>query len=155
MAIRYSLSEQQDRALRENDDYGDNADFPSRKELKQAVKEYFQNYNCPWCGSQRINGSGVFVKFGKVDFYKEVSYKGFLGATKYRDECYKTVWRIHETGLITGQKGGFLDSGFAPGRISCKAKGCGWEEIAPVYPKKSRIIWYSINDLIQGKPFRK
>jgi hypothetical protein len=155
MSISYTLTEKSNMVLRDRDDYGDNNDFSSKKELKQAVKYYFKNYECPSCGSRRTGGRGVVVKYGKVEFYKEVPYKGFFGKTKYRDECYKTIWRIHGIELITGQKGGILDSGIAPGRMFCKSKGCGWEVVAPIYPKKSRIVWYSINDVLQGKPFRK
>ncbi|MCP4221611.1 MAG: hypothetical protein GY765_43705 [bacterium] len=155
MSARYSQLEQPNSVLRDSDDHGDRIDFSTKSDLKKSVKEYFKNYSCPSCGSHKCSGHGAVVKYGKVDFYREVSYKGLFGGTKYKDELYKTVWRIHQVGLSPGRKGGFLDAGIAPGRMMCRAKGCGWETVAPVYPKKSKITWYSINDLIEGKPFRR
>jgi len=102
-----------------------------------------------------VDGFGVIVEYGRVDFYREVSRKGFFGGTSYRDERYKTAYRIYGTGLRPG-KAGVILSLFSeePGSIKCKAKGCGWKIAAPVYPRESKIQWYSVNDIMKGKPFK-
>lgn len=147
--------EQNKQQLRQQDDYGSYSDFSKKEDLVKVTKQYFDDYLCPRCGSKRTKGHGIQIRYGKVEFYREVSCKGFFGGTKYKDELYKTVWRIHEIGLKPGQKSGLLDSGIAPGRIFCEAKGCDWKMEAPTYPKKSKITWYSVNDLKNGIPFKK
>lgn len=153
--VRFEYQPQETRELRKVDDYDTNNDFESEKDFKQTIKNYLRNYMCPRCNSHKVSGQGIIVRYGQVKFFKEVPYKGIFGGTKYRDECYKTLWRIYEIGLRPGIKSGIIASGADPGRIKCNSKGCGWEIVAPIYKKKATITWYSANDIINtGKDIK-
>ena len=152
-SISYTLDEQKACDLKERDERDD--DFSSFSDLKRALRTYWDEFTCPSCGSHRVRGHGVIVQYGRIDFYREVSHKGFFGGTHFRDECYKKAWRIYSTGLRPGKQGIVLSLfGEDPGALECQAKGCGWKTTAPVYPRQSNIQWYSVNDIIQGKPFK-
>ena len=131
MSISYSLARQQTIELTEEDDIEDAKEYISEDELKQGVKEYFMNYRCIHCGSSRITGSRIEVRYGRVNFYKQE--QSVLGGSRVKHSIYKSAWRIHEIGLKPGIKRGLFSKDTAPGEIYCNAEGCSWKVVAPVY----------------------
>lgn len=134
---------------------GRSVDFESKKSLKSAMSSLLKDFTCPSCGGHRVDGRGIYVSFGEIRVYSEKKKKNFFGKEYYDDVHVKTVWRIHEVGLTPGKKGGFFDSGIGPGYLRCRAKGCGWEKVAPIHPKDRYVEWYSFNDIIAGRSFRR
>ena len=134
-------------------------DYESYSALESSIASQMADFCCPSCGSHSVNGSGVIVRYGKVDFYREESYTGWFGGTCYRDVFEKTLWRVHEIGLKPGHDWAFLVPSIEPGRLKCEAKGCGWTDEAPIYPAQTLsetlgIKWYTIRETMQGKMWR-
>lgn len=135
------------------------ADHASLRELKRRVRENFGNFACPSCGNRRIRGSRIVVTYEKVRCYRQEAYQGWFGATKHRDILFATVWRVCEVWLKPGRESGWIVPGIEPGKLECAVRGCGWKEEAPSLPAQSLsdalgIEWYSVNDILHGKPWK-
>lgn len=135
------------------------SDYPSLKELKRRVADSFKNYACPSCGNRRIQGSNIVVTYEKLSFYRQVSYKGWFGGTKYKDVLYATVWRVCDMGYKPGREAGWIIQGIEPGKMECTVKGCGWKQEGPRAPAQSvsealGIQWFTVNDILAGKPWK-
>jgi len=147
MSISYSLTRQKSKDLIDEEDRGDTREYASEAELKNGVREYFTNFKCLTCGSSKVDGSRIEVRYGKVHYYKEEPYKSIFGGVKHKGSVYKIVWRIHEIGLKPGVKRGMLSRDTPPGEIYCKEEGCPWQIVAPMYPEKSGANWYPLSDI--------
>jgi len=107
-------------------------DFGNWGDLKRHVFTTLKTFPCPSCGCQRVSGSGVIVRVGKVHLYQQVPTKGWFGRVKYKEKFQRTVWRLHEITLYTAPGRhifnffGVLDA--SPGVLNCNAKGCSWRE---------------------------
>ena len=135
-------------------------DFTNYGDLKRMVAKIFEQFACPACGGRRVSGAGVIVKYGKVHLYRQEAYRGWFGGTHYKEVFVQTVWRIHQIGLKHGEESSLLDEGVVPGQLECQASGCNWKEQGPILPAQSLsqalgIEWYSINDIMQGKLWRR
>ncbi|CAN2044177.1 conserved hypothetical protein [Candidatus Magnetomoraceae bacterium gMMP-1] len=113
------------------------SDFSSKKDLKNAIKHAFNNFECPICGGHRMDSSKIIVEIGKVRFFKQVKKKGLFGS-KYVDKHDRNVYRIHRIYL---EPSAFLSPA---GYIRCKS--CKWEEKGG-----KSLKWLSINDVINGR----
>ncbi len=135
--------------------YSDGMDFDSWGELKSFAKEALKNFECPYCQGHQCEGQLVYFQVRKVDLYREVEKSGWFGGTKHVDEFVRTVWRIEGLYLKQMDGGWGIFSDESEGYIKCTRKDCSWEVRGGVKPQEeSGIRWYSINDLLNGKPFR-
>jgi DNA-directed RNA polymerase subunit RPC12/RpoP len=104
------------------EEHGSNAvegssDFPSIKELKKAVKDALNNFQCPNCGGRRMESEKIVVEIGKIRFFKQIQEKGFFGS-KYVDKHDRDVYRVHRIYLEPSGVLGFLTPA---GYIRCKS----------------------------------
>ncbi len=111
-------------------------DFDSKSELKKNAKSFVNNLTCNACGSKKLRGDCIEVRFliGQVKFYDEYEKKAFFG-TKIKSKLREKLWRIHDI-TIEGT------SLFGSGKVCCKK--CGHKE------KVSSINWVSVNDICRG-----
>lgn len=109
-----------------------NMDFGSWRELKREVNRVLKEFTCPSCGRQKISGSGIKVRVGKVHLYKQIATQGWLGGVKNKEKFDRTVWRVHDLVLHTAP-GRHVFNFFAvldapPGELKCNARGCSWSD---------------------------
>jgi hypothetical protein len=111
-------------------------DFASEKELKNAIKNWFAECQCPNCKGRKLRGDRVIVTIGKVRVYEQVKQPKLFGGTKYVDRHVKDSWRLYDAFL--------KPASIFKGYIKCT--NCNWEIKAG-----SDIRWLSINDIIHGR----
>lgn len=108
------------------------ATFATWGQLKRGVKRILAEFKCPACGMQKVGGSGVIVKCGKLHLYQQMPVKGWFGGVKYKDKFDKTVWCVHDV-VLHRAAGRHIFNLFAvldasPGEVRCNARGCSWTE---------------------------
>lgn len=121
--------------LHGNNAIENSSDFTTKKELKDSMEKFLDNYPCPNCGGQRVFGS-IIVEICEVKFFQEVWKKGFFGK-KLVTEKFNSTWRVSSTYL---RPSAFLSHA---GEIWCKS--CDWQEKGA-----KGIRWLSINDVRNG-----
>jgi len=118
-------------------------DFDNYGDLKNAVAHLLADFACPACGNRMVSGSGILVKYGRVHLFRQESYTGWLGGTKYKEVHYQTVWRVHD--VVLQQKSGLPIIGTDAGQMKCHASGCAWHLDGGLAP--GGIEWLAIKDL--------
>lgn len=142
MGIRFRYEKKPTEEAHGNNAVERSCDFSSKKELKKAVKNGFENFQCPNCGGHRMESDKLVVEFGKVRFFKEVRKRGLFGfGKKYVEKHVRDVYRIHRIYLEPRGALGFLTPA---GYIRCKS--CKWEEKGG-----KSVRWLSIDDVMNGR----
>jgi len=104
--------------------------------LKSAVREFFEDFECEACGSKRISGDRVVVRYDRLRLHKDVEETGWFGRKHLTTKFIKEVYKVSGIYLRPGSL--FV----SPGYIACLA--CGWKIKGQ---RKSYIRWMSVNDL--------